>query len=165
MSLVRTAGTLTVATVLVLACGGSASGPPTLAEAQGYLNQLVAAARGGDFAALCPSQDLTCTDQLDAAGRDAVPPDPPTILGSRTIESSNADGQQTIGGIALTVCGLDGRQRPYRSEVLVFRSGSGLAALNPVYWDNVSVAGGTPVTPIAPPPAPGCGSAARPAAP
>jgi hypothetical protein len=131
--------------LLVAGCGAASTGPPTPAEAQSYLGRLVELAQAGDFAGLCSAAgDLNCVDHLDSAGRNAVPPDPPQVIASSEIPSSTVGSQQVIGGIVLTVCGLDGRQQPYRSQVLVFRNGTTLAAINPVYWDDISIVGGDP---------------------
>ena len=141
--------------LLVGACQGTASGGgiPSTAEAGTFLNQLVAYAQQGDFDHLCAVGDLNCADELSAVGRDSVPSATPRILGSRTIAPTNANGQQTVGGIVLTVCGVDGRSRPYRSEVLVFRTGATLAAINSIYWDDITIGdGATAVTPSGPPP-------------
>ena len=80
------------------------------------------------------------------------------MIASTVIPSSTVNGQPSIGGLALTGCGVDGRQRPYRSEILVFRNGSALAAINPIYWDDISIVGGIPPVSAAPPSAgpPGC---------
>jgi len=152
-------GYIALTILLVATCAGSPTSPPTLAEAQSFLNRLVVLAHQGDFAGLCAvGGDLNCIDHLDLAGRDAVPSDPPQVIASTEIPSSTVNGQQSIGGLALTVCGVDGRQRPYRSEVLVFRNGSTLAAINPIYWDDISIVGGNPPVSAASPSAgpPGC---------
>ena len=145
-------GCIALAILLVATCAGSPTTAPTLGEAQSILDRLVVLAHQGDFAGLCAvGNDLNCVDHLDLAGRDAVPSDPPQVIASTEIPSSTLNGQQSIGGLALTVCGVDGRQRPYRSEVLVFRNGSTLAAINPIYWDGISIVGGaTPVSAASP---------------
>lgn len=149
-----------VLTILVTAaCGGSPPGLPTVTEAQSFLDRLVVLTHQGDLAGLCEfAGDLNCIDHLDLAGRDAVPSDPPRVIASTGMPTSMINGQQIIGGQVLTVCGIDGRQRPYRSQVLVFRNGSTLAAINPVYWDGISIAGGNPPISAASPPSgpPGC---------
>lgn len=152
-------GLIALTILLVAACGGSPASPPTVTEAQSLLDRLVVLAHQGDFAGLCAvGGDLNCIDHLDRAGRDAVPSDPPRVIASTVIPSSTVNGQQSIGGLVLTVCGVDGRQRPYRSEVLVFRNGSTLAAINPIYWDGISITGGNPPVSAASPSArpPGC---------
>lgn len=65
-------------------------------------------------------------------------------------------GAGTVAGRVLVICGTDGRGRPYRSEMLVFRDGSGLRAINPIFWDNMAIATGT-VNPPTATPVPGCG--------
>jgi len=152
-------GSIALTVVLAAACGGSPASLPTRTEAQSLLDRLVVLARQGDFAGLCAvAGDLNCIDHLDRAGRDAVPPDPPRVIGSTEMPSSAVNGQQSIGGLVLTVCGVDGRQRPYRSEVLVFRNRSTLAAINPIYWNGISITGGNPPVSAASPSAgpPGC---------
>ena len=132
--------------VLVLAVAACASaGPPagtipSVADAQRHLDEIVRLARAGDFEALCALGDGNCENSLEFAGRDAVPREPPTIVGTRTIPSTSSSGQQSLGGVVLILCGIDGRGEPYDSEMLIFNDGAGLRAINPVYWSRTRIA-------------------------
>jgi hypothetical protein len=135
-------------------CQGAApTQAPTLADGTAFLNHLVGLAQARDFNGLCAVGDLNCTAELDAAGRDAVPSAAPRIIESHYIASSTgSNGIQSVGGLVFSVCGIDGQDQPYRSQVLVFPSGTGLAAINAVYWDNVSIGdSAAPSTPAVPP--------------
>ena len=149
---------LGLALVIVGGCqtANADAGQLTVSDGSAFLNQLVALARAGDFNGLCAVGDLNCGSELDIAGRDAVPATAPRITESHFVAGSSANGLQSIGGLVLSVCGVDSHQQPYLSQILVFRHGSSLAAINSVYWDNMTVAdGGTPSTAPGPLPAQG----------
>ena len=115
--------------------------PPSGARAVAALDRAVSYARAYDFAGLCSLSDGNCPIILDQAGRDAVPPDPPTVYATRVLQPTRlANGGWDAGGLVLQVCGIDGRGRPYRSEVLVFTTGSTVTLINPVYWSGMGIA-------------------------
>jgi len=127
----------------VAACsfaGPPAGTIPSVEQARRHLDEIVRLARAGDFDALCALGDLNCQDSLDAAGRDAVPPGPPTVVATRTVPTTSADGQTSFGGVVLVLCGIDARGEQYDSEMLVFHDGNGLRAINPVYWARSRIA-------------------------
>ena len=132
--------------ILVLAVAACTSaGPPagtipTVEDAQRHLAEIVRLAREGDFDGLCALGDLNCTDSLDVAGRDSVPPDPPAVVGTRIVPTTSSDGQQSLGGVVLVLCGIDGHGQHYDSEMLVFHDGNGLRAINPIYWGRSRIA-------------------------
>jgi hypothetical protein len=129
---------------LVTACSSGeppAGTIPTVDEARGFLDQVVELAQAGDFASLCAIGDGNCMDHLEDAGRDAVPPDPPTIVRTGTVPTTSSGGQTSLGGIVFVLCGVDGHGDHYDSEMLVFHDGSGLRAINPVYWGRTRIAG------------------------
>jgi hypothetical protein len=137
--------TMLILVLAVAACtsAGPAAGTiPSVEQAERHLDEIVRLARAGDFDAMCALGDGNCEGMLEMAGRDAVPPDPPKVIGRRTVPSTSANGQQSFGGIVLVVCGIDGRGRAYDSEVLVFNDGNGLRAINPVYWSRTRIASG-----------------------
>ncbi len=141
--------------VVVLACSSGAPPAgtiPTVGEARGFLDQVVALAQAGDFDGLCAVGDGNCRRHLEDAGRDAVPPGPPTIVMTETIPTTSAGGQRSFGGMVLVLCGINGHGDHYDSEMLVFHDGNGLRAINPVYWGRTRIAG-SPATEerIAPP--------------
>lgn len=112
----------------------------SLGEAGSFLARIVDLARAGDFEGLCLlAGDGNCRRHLEAAGLDAVPVDPPRVVATRTIRSGVAD-EASAGGLVLVMCGRDARGDPYRSEMLVFRDGTSLRAINPVYWGNARIA-------------------------
>jgi hypothetical protein len=114
---------------------------PTAEEATASLNRLVTLARAGDFEELCAIGDGNCPRTLAEVGADARPLDPPTVVGSRSVEPNEVSG--ALGGRVLELCGVDGRGREYYSEILVFRDDAGLLrVINPVYWSGITIAGG-----------------------
>lgn len=137
---------LTAALLLVLAvaacttAGPAAGTIPTIEEAQRHLDEIVRLARAGDFEGLCALGDGNCERILEMAGRDAVPPDPPSVVGTRTVPTTSSNGQQSFGGVVFVLCGIDGRGDHYDSEMLVFHDGNGLRAINPVYWGRTRIA-------------------------
>ena len=135
------AGLLLVLAIAACFSGGPPAGTiPTVEEAQGHLDEIVRLARAGDFEGLCLLGDANCENSLEIAGQDAVPPDPPKIVGTRTVPTTVSNGLQARGGIVFVLCGIDGRGEPYDSEMLVFHDGNGLRAINPVYWGRTRIA-------------------------
>lgn len=130
--------------VLAVAACTSAGPPagtiPSVEDAQAHLDAIVRLARAGDFDGMCELGDANCERTLEMTGRDAVPPDPPKVIGTRMVPTTSANGQQSFGGIVLVLCGIDGHGEPYDSEVLVFNDGNGLRAINPVYWSRTRIA-------------------------
>jgi hypothetical protein len=115
--------------------------PPSEAAARAVLDRAVTYARAYDFAGLCSLSDGNCPIILQQAGRDAVPLDPPIVYGTRILQPTQlANGGWDAGGRVPQVCGIDGRGRPYRSEVLAFTSGSTVTLINPVYWSGMGIA-------------------------
>lgn len=127
---------------------------PTIDEAHGFLARIVALAQRRDFDGLCAIGDGNCERLLDVAGRNAVPPTAPTVVGVRVVPSTRTGDQVSTGGVVLALCGTDGASRRYYSEMLVFREGSTLRAINPVYWGNMTISGGNtaPAATEGPPP-------------
>lgn len=155
----RTAAFAAVLAVLSLSACSSVTGArnvdqPSYEESVGFLARIVESAGQGDFEALCRLGDGNCETHLEKAGIEAVPPDPPIVVATRVVAHDPASG--AIGGRVLTVCGVDGRGQRYRSEMLIFRDGDGLRAINPVYWDGVTIAGEGDTTLLSPEPPGGC---------
>ena len=137
---------LAAALLLVLAVAACTSDRPpagtipTIEEAQRHLDEIVRLARAGDFERMCALGDGNCERILEMAGRDAVPPDRPTVVGTRTVPTTSSNGQQSFGGVVFVLCGIDGRREHYDAEMLVFHDGNGLRAINPVYWSRTRIA-------------------------
>ena len=105
------------------------------------LDRVVSLAGAGDFEGLCALGDGNCGRHLETAGRDAIPPDPPTVVGTRVIPTTTTSGDQMhLGGVVLILCGVDANGEHYDSEMLVFHSGHGLQVINPVYWGTTRIA-------------------------
>lgn len=111
------------------------------------LDRVVSLAREKDFEGLCSLGDGNCRRHLDMAGRDAVPPGPPTVVRTRIIPTTTSGPQRNLGGVVLILCGIDGHGNHYDSEMLVYHSGHGLQVINPVYWGKTRIGdGANPVT-------------------
>ena len=122
---------------------GSSGTPVTEAEARTHLATLVAAGQAKDFEQLCSLAGavLNCRRLLDEAGRDAVPADAPRVT-SATYHQGSDGGTP---GWVLVVEGTDGKGKPYRTEVLIFRDDENrVVATNAVYWSNFKVYFGDP---------------------
>lgn len=113
---------------------------PSIDDAHGFLGEIVRLAQRGEFDDLCARGDLNCQDSLEIAGRDAVPSDAPTVVGTRIVPTTSSGDQTSLGGVVLVLCGVDGRGAHYDSEMLVFHDGHGLRAINPVYWSRARIA-------------------------
>jgi hypothetical protein len=124
-------------------CGSPAwtpPAPPSEAAARSYLQRLVAAVATRDPAAICALGTPTCAKTLDLSDPALLPTGHPRVVATRTIEPSRRpDGIWDVGGRVLALCGLDGRQQPYSSELLVFASGTSLVSTNPVFWQGTTV--------------------------
>lgn len=129
---------------------GDFLGPVSEAEARGHFDRIVDAAQRKDFDALCRLAVPTCRaelqvvcpenfgpnltfpkgEELERVCRESVPPDPPAVVSSR--HHPEKDGH--VGGRILVVRGVDGRGKPYETEVLIFRNGRGYLATHAVFW-------------------------------
>ena len=109
---------------------------PTPEEAVAFLSQAVELARAGRWEDLCAIGSANCERALADAGKEAVPLDPPTVRRTWLVNST----AEAVGGRVLEVCGVDGRNEPYVTEILVFRLGSETRAIEPVYWSGIVIA-------------------------
>jgi hypothetical protein len=118
--------------------GGEPDKPVSEAEARAYFGRIVAAAQARDWGKLCAlnGSPFNCEMQLHTVGRDALPPEPPTIVESRFHEKQFADGST---GRVLVVEGTDGLGRRYRTEVMVSRYEGHLEGTNVVYWSSAEI--------------------------
>ena len=129
--------------VVVMACSSGAPPAgtiPTVDDALRMLDRAVDLARARDFEGLCSLGDGNCRRHLEMAGRDAIPPDPPVVVGTRTMPTTTTAGDQMhMGGIVLILCGIDANGDHYDSEMLVFHGGNGLEVINPIYWGRTRI--------------------------
>lgn len=140
------ASALVVAVALVAAACEGASyvppQPPTQDAAVAYLETVVAVVQSRDLTGLCRLGGGTCAHTLAESDPATVPNSSPTVIGSRVIPPSRADGGWSLGGRLLELCGRDGLGHPYSSEMLVFWFDGRLISIEPVYWIGLRIAGG-----------------------
>jgi hypothetical protein len=134
-------------------------------DARRYFDRIVAAAEKKDFETLCRLNASvgTCRaelrvycpetfgsgvapqfpqgEDLERECREAVPTDPPAIVSSR--HRPARDGH--VGGRVLVVRGVDGRGKPYETEVLIFRDKRSYKATHAVFWSGAKFKGETSV--------------------
>ena len=122
-------------------------GPPTEAEAREVLAKQAAKLAANPTKQAYCGDNAFCPMAWDQAGGDAaVPKTPPHVLSATVSESVQV----------LTVCGRDGRGRPYQSQFPVWTVGDGPVGILLVYWGNTPF-GGTQTAaalPATPTPAP-----------
>jgi hypothetical protein len=115
--------------------------PVTRAEAEARLQAVVAQSRQGDLLALCQSTgggDSYCTNAVRNNGSSETPPSAdPTIVGARPL----------AGGMVLELRGNDAGGKPFSNDFYVVRNGNHLDAPYPVWWVDLTVGPGHPVTP------------------
>lgn len=138
---------LLILAMLPTACIGAGSAyvpptPPPESAARDLVNQAVSLALKHDFDQLCAIGTPACKLVLSATGTDTVPSVPPEIVSVTTVPNKETSpGWWTTGGVLFMLCGLDGKGQPYHSQLLVFDSqrGSGLVALEPVFWGSLTI--------------------------
>jgi hypothetical protein len=133
--------------------------PPTLAEALAYLDSVKVVVRTGDLSHLCDAfGGGNCARALRGADPAAVPTSDPIVIGTGIIPPATyANGTWSDGGRVLRLCGRDGLDRPYYSEMLVFNDGQRTISIEPTYWIGMRIATG-PLTQASPAPPPPCPS-------
>lgn len=131
---------------LVAGCGLLGPSLPSEAEARSHLARIVSVVTSGNLSALCELASATCDIDLRNIELAKVPKAGPlTVSGSVIPTTKNADGSQNVGGYLLQLCGVDGTGATYHSEMLVFRDGDRLRAINAFYWLGATIAR-SPVT-------------------
>jgi hypothetical protein len=132
--------------------------PPTLAEALDHLASAEAVVRSGDLSHFCDTFGSgTCSMELRDADT-AVPKTDPAVIGTGVIPPETfADGTWSDGGRVLRICGRDGLNNPYYSEILVFSGDGGrMISIGTVFWIGTRIATDrvTEASPASPPPCP-----------
>lgn len=148
-----TARGLAVALLVVLAACDGASAPPAVPselEARAYLDTVVTRVASGDAAGICELGSGTCAQILRRADPSRVPTTAPIVVGTRVIEPARAGDGWSLGGRVLELCGRDGLDEPYYSEMLVFRDGPRLISTATPYWLGIGIAD-SPMTREGPP--------------
>ena len=146
-----------LAAALLIACSAAAAQPPPVPseeEALGYLQDVVALVEAGDLSRLCDLGSGTCPQILRNSDPATVPTSDPTVIGTRVLEPSlGPNGTWNEGGRVLELCGRDGLDHPYYSEMLVFRDRDHLISTVPVYWVGARIASSytTGQEPVPPP--------------
>ena len=132
--------------------------PPTLAEALAYLDSVKVVVGTRDLSHLCEAFGAgTCAHALRGADPAAVPTTDPIVIGTGIIPpETSANGTWSDGGRVLKLCGRDGLDGPYYSEMLVFNDGQRIISIEPVYWIGMRIATSqlTEASPASPPPCP-----------
>lgn len=144
--------------VIMSACVAMPAAPtvPSDTQARDLLQRATTLAQQGRFDELCSLGGTACSKFLSAVGVTAVPKSSPTILKSEPEFPQPVDqGQLTAAGRKLTVCGIDGNGRPYRTEMLVTWRDGQLHLVEPIYWSGMTI-NGPQQTPTSPPPMTGC---------
>jgi hypothetical protein len=142
----RARASLLIVVAILSGCGAFVPDPtpdaiPTEDEAIAFLNELTALALTGDLVAMCALAGSMCESFVDERGGPAaVPDEPPVLAGTRVIPGTSSGDSGTVGGMLLVLCGTDGLQRPYRTEMLVSRFMGETFAINGVYWSSSSLA-------------------------
>ena len=106
------------------------------------MNKVIDLALRHDFDGLCALGTPECKKVLDDIGTDTVPTAAPKYVSVTTVPNrETSPGTWAPGGVLFLLCGLDGKNRAYHSEMLVFvnRQGTGLVAEEPVFWSGLTI--------------------------
>ena len=136
-----------IAVLVAAACAGSSGTytpppPPSESAARGLVTNVIDLALSHDFDRLCGLGTPECKKVLDATGTDTVPAAPPKFVSVTTVPNrETSPGTWAPGGVLFLLCGLDGKNRAYHSQMLVFvnHQGSGLVAQEPVFWGSLTI--------------------------
>ncbi len=145
----RLLSVLAVLTILPTACAGAGSSyapasPPPESAARDLVNQVIALALNHDFDQLCDLGTPECKFVLNSTGTDTVPSAAPEIVSVTTVANKETSpGTWVPGGVLFLLCGLDGTGQSYHSQMLVSENqqGTGLVAMEPVFWGSLTVNG------------------------
>lgn len=120
------------------------SPPPTLAETQAFVAQMVQLAQAGELEQLCEMGGGNCERILETAGTQNVPTDPPTVARIYVVPSvEHSDGSWSQGGQMVEMCGVDRSGTQYQTQMIVFRDPQqGVIGIEPIYWSGLSISVG-----------------------
>lgn len=98
-----------------------------------------------DFASLCglANSRSMCESDLKSGALERVSKQAPRVVCSYEIPDVVSASGRSLGGRVLVVDGIDGTDRRFVTEVLVFHDGQGLVATNVVWWSNRGIASTT----------------------
>lgn len=133
--------------LLAAACSGGparkiADRPPVTEQAaRDLLTQAIDHTLAGDFESLCGLANRPmCEGDLKSGALASVPKQAPTVACSYAIPDVVSDRGRSLGGQVLVVDGVDGKNRRFVTEVLVFHDGDRLMAINAVWWTGRGIA-------------------------
>lgn len=139
----RSGALVGVIAALVIGCAPTANTAPrtpTSGAALVYFINVVDLVERGDVLSICTLGSGTCAHDLRNADLTSVPRTLPKVIGTRVMASTQkADGTWIVGGQVLEVCGFDGHNKPFYSQLLVFYDGDRLISTNPLYWSGLRV--------------------------
>ena len=138
---------LLMAVLIAGACTGTGASyvpppPPSESAARDLVNNAIDLAISHDFDRLCALGTPECRKVLDATGTDTVPTAAPKFVSVTTVPNrETSPGTWAPGGVLFLLCGLDGKNQAYHSQMLVFENhqGSGLVAEEPVFWGSLTI--------------------------
>lgn len=139
--------TLLVAVLIAGACAGASQSytpppPPSESAARDLVNQVIDLALSRDFDRLCGLGTPECKFVLDATGTDTVPTVAPIFASVTTVPNrETSPGTWASGGVLFLLCGLDGKNQAYHSQMLVSvnHQGTGLVAMEPIFWGSLTI--------------------------
>jgi hypothetical protein len=114
--------------------GGDGPSVPTEAQARVVLEAKVSQALAGDVRTYCADtfSPEMCQSQWERLGQKAVPHTAPRVV----------DVREQDGYRVLQVCGIDGQDQPYQTDVVVgLDKGNLTLVLPPVFWTGASFSG------------------------
>lgn len=121
---------------LPLAACGNGESRPSEAQAEALLADFFDLAQSRDATRFCGHDQVFSAEMCQnhwewAGGPEAVPSEPPRVLGNRKDDDL----------LALRVCGTDGLGRPYQGDFVVEHLDDDLAVPLPVFWEGVDYSG------------------------
>ena len=139
--------TLLITVLVAAACAGTGGRytpppPPSQSAARDLVNNVIDLALSHDFDRMCALGTPECRKVLDATGTDTVPAAAPKFVSVTTVPNrETSPGTWAPGGVLFLLCGLDGKNQAYHSQMLVFvnHQGSGLVAEEPVFWGSLTI--------------------------